>query len=106
MSKENKPVRKKVVKTADKKPKSASGRSRTSSRNQNDQFPLLFNRQNYTYMLIGVGLIALGLILMIGGHMPSPDVWDEGLIYSFRRTVLAPVVIIAGLAVEIYAIFK
>ncbi len=106
MSKDKKPVRKKVVKTAEKKPKPATSRSRTTSRKQNDQFPLLFSRQNYMYMLVGVGLIALGLILMIGGQMPSPDVWDESLIYSFRRTVLAPIVIIAGLAVEIYAIFK
>ncbi|MFK7931942.1 MAG: DUF3098 domain-containing protein [Saprospiraceae bacterium] len=28
------------------------------------------------------------------------------MIYSFRRTVLAPFVILAGLVVEIYAIFK
>lgn len=106
MNKEKKPVRKKVVKTADKKTRPAASRSRTSSRKQNEQFPLLFHRQNYMYMLLGIGLVALGLILMLGGHMPSPDIWDESLIYSFRRTVLAPVVIIAGLAVEIYAIFK
>jgi hypothetical protein len=38
--------------------------------------------------------------------MPSPDVWDDSIIYSFRRTVLAPIVIIIGLVVEIFAIFK
>jgi hypothetical protein len=38
--------------------------------------------------------------------MPSPDEWEPERIYSFRRTVLAPIVILAGLAVEIYAIFK
>jgi hypothetical protein len=54
----------------------------------------------------GVLLIALGLVLMLGGAMPSPDVWDESIIYSFRRTVLAPIFILAGLGVEIYAIFK
>ncbi len=57
-------------------------------------------------MLLGVGLIGLGMILMAGGHMPSPDVWDDSIIYSWRRTVLAPFVILAGLVVEIYAIFK
>lgn len=57
-------------------------------------------------MLIGIGLIALGMLLMLGGSMPSPDVWDDSIIYSFRRTVLAPAFIIAGLLVEVYAIFK
>lgn len=54
----------------------------------------------------GAGLVILGMILMLGGSMPSPDVWDDSIIYSFRRTVLAPIVILAGLGVEIYAIFK
>ncbi|MBK8504881.1 MAG: DUF3098 domain-containing protein [Saprospiraceae bacterium] len=54
----------------------------------------------------GAGLIFLGMLLMLGGSMPSPDVWDDSIIYSFRRTVLAPIVILAGLVVEIYAIFK
>lgn len=67
---------------------------------------LSFGRENYMWMLIGIALIILGFILMSGGHMPSPDVWDENIIYSTRRTLIAPIVILAGLAVEIYAIFK
>ena len=58
------------------------------------------------WMGAGAGLILLGMLLMMGGSMPNPDVWDDSLIYSFRRTVLAPFVILAGLGVEIYAIFK
>jgi hypothetical protein len=42
---------------------------------------------------------------MLGGH-EDPNVWDETVIYSFRRITLAPIVILAGLAVEVYAIFK
>jgi hypothetical protein len=42
---------------------------------------------------------------MSGGSMPSPDVWDESLIYSFRRITLAPIVLIAGLIVSGMAIF-
>ena len=68
--------------------------------------PLIFGKQNYIWMGIGFGLIALGMFLMSGGAMPSPDVWDEGIIYSFRRTVLAPFLMLAGLVVEVYAIFK
>ncbi len=56
--------------------------------------------------LIGVALIALGMLLMLGGAMPSPDVWDESLIYSTRRMVVAPILIIAGLILQAVAIFK
>ena len=67
---------------------------------------LLFNKQNYIWMGMGMVLITLGLILMSGGAMPSPDVWDESIIYSWRRTVLAPFLMVVGLVVEVYAIFK
>jgi hypothetical protein len=98
-------AKKKVVVTTTKnlKPtKSTIGKSDQKTSVQS----LSFGRQNYILMLAGVGLIFLGLLLMSGGHMPSPDVWDESLIYSTRRTLIAPIVILAGLVVEIFAIFK
>ena len=67
---------------------------------------MIFGRQNYILMGIGAALIAFGLLLMSGGEMPDPETWDPNIIYSFRRTVLAPAVILAGLVVEIFAIFK
>lgn len=67
---------------------------------------LLFNKQNYMWMAGGAVLIILGLFLMSGGKMPDPNTWDPNLIYGFRRTVLAPVIILGGLVMEIYAIFK
>lgn len=67
---------------------------------------LVFGKQNYLYMGVGIILIFLGMLLMSGGSMPSPDVWDENIIYGARRTIFAPLFILAGLAVEIYAIFK
>lgn len=68
--------------------------------------PLLFTRHHYYLMGAGLLLIALGMILMAGGGMPNPDVWEPERIYSFRRITLAPIVILAGLGLEIYAIFK
>lgn len=67
---------------------------------------MLFGRRNYMWVLGGIGLMALGFALMAGGHMPSPDVWDPDLIYSFRRTVLAPIFILAGLGLQVVAIFS
>lgn len=103
-----KPGKKKVVVTTSNKASNrgpAAARTRTSTSN-NDQSALTFGRQNYLWMGIGFALVVLGMMLMAGGHMPSPDIWDENIIYSSRRTVLAPIVILAGLAVEVYAIFK
>ena len=67
---------------------------------------MLFGRRNYIWVLGGIGLMVLGFALMAGGHMPSPDVWDPDLIYSFRRTVLAPIFILAGLGLQVVAIFS
>jgi len=67
---------------------------------------MMFNRENYIWMIGSIVLILIGLGLMTGGEMPSADVWDESIIYSFRRTVLSPFVILSGLGMAIYAIFK
>lgn len=85
------------------RPTTSRGRS---SQKTVEKVPLLFTWSNYKFILIGIACIALGMILMTGGRMPSPDVWDEGLIYSFRRTVIAPFLIIAGYLVIVYALFR
>jgi hypothetical protein len=72
---------------------------------ESPQYDLLFGKKNYKFILIGIGLIFLGMAFMAGGHMPSPDVWDESLIYNWRRITLAPILILCGLALNVYAIF-
>jgi hypothetical protein len=67
---------------------------------------LVFGRETYKWMLIGLGIMAVGFLCMSGGSMPSPDVWDESIIYSTTRTVIAPFLIMVGLGVQVYAIFK
>ena len=96
------PRAKAVVKTGP----TISKRKAVSSSASRAPQPLIFDKSNYMLMLAGIGLIALGLILMMGGSMPSPDVWDEDLIYGTRRIVIAPLVILLGLGLEIYAIFR
>ncbi len=106
----HKPPKKKVVVTTNKTEKATPQKRRpaTASRRRKDepQMELIFGRENYILMAVGAALVAIGLLLMSGGAMPSPEEWDPDRIYSFRRTVLAPLVIIAGLIVEIVAIFK
>jgi hypothetical protein len=76
-----------------------------TSRVESEPKELLFGKKNYVYLIAGVCIIAAGFLLMSGGSMPSPDVWDESLIYSFRRITLAPIVILIGLFVSGMAIF-
>ncbi len=65
----------------------------------------LFSKRNYVLLLIGLGLIGLGFILMIGGGSDDPNVFSEDL-FSFRRITLAPILILAGYIVEIFAIMS
>ena len=67
---------------------------------------LLFEKVNYMYIIGGFGLMVIGFFLMSGGSMPDPNTWDDSLIYSARRTVIAPIFILAGLVVQVVAIFK
>lgn len=87
-------------------PRTAPAASRTKATSAPASTALIFGKPNYMIMLVGLALIALGLVLMSGGAMPDPNTWDESLIYSRRRTVIGPLVIIIGLVVEIVAIFK
>lgn len=84
----------------------AASSTRKIKRKSTEKEPLLFGKKNYLLMLLGAGLVVLGMFLMSGGSMPDPDTWDPDIIYSTRRTLLAPIVILAGLVVEIVAIFK
>lgn len=67
---------------------------------------VLFTKDNYKWMLIGLVVIALGMILMVGGKSPDPNVFNESEIYGFRRITLAPILIVAGLVIQVYAIMK
>ena len=60
-------------------------------------------KKNILYIIAGFVVMLLGYALMAGGGSDDPNVFDEGM-FSFRRIVVAPVVIIAGIVVEIWAI--
>jgi len=64
-----------------------------------------FGRINYIYMLVGMAFIAVGFIMMSGGRSGDPSVFNPE-IFSFRRITLAPVLVIVGYIIEVYAIVK
>lgn len=64
-----------------------------------------FGKENYRLLLIGLVVILVGFLLMIGGGSDDPTVFSED-IFSFRRMTLAPILVLAGYGIEIYAIMK
>jgi len=64
-----------------------------------------FGKENYKLLLIGLVLILVGFLLMIGGGSKDPNVFSDD-IFNFRRLTLAPILVLAGYVVEIFAIMK
>lgn len=82
------------------KEKPAAAKTETESR-----AGFAFGKENYRLMLIGIGLIFIGFLLMIGGGSKDPKVFSPA-IFDFQRLTLAPLMILAGYVVEIFAIMK
>ena len=59
--------------------------------------------KNILYIIIGFAVMVLGYVLMAGGGSDDPNVFNMEM-FSFRRTVLAPIIILAGMVEIIWAI--
>jgi hypothetical protein len=66
----------------------------------------LFGKENYIWIAIGLAVIGLGLIFMAGGKSDDPNTFNPKEVYSFTRITLAPILILLGLAIEVFAIFR
>jgi hypothetical protein len=74
-------------------------------KNEENKHEFLFEKINYKILLIGIGVIALGFILMSGGGSDDPNVFNES-VFDFRRIRLAPTTVLIGFGITIYAIMK
>ncbi len=63
----------------------------------------LFKKENYKVMIIGLIFIAVGFILMSGGDTNDETSFNEE-IFNFRRITVAPIIIIIGFIIEVFAI--
>lgn len=66
----------------------------------------LFGKENLRWMIIGAVVIILGLFLMAGGKSEDPTVFAEKEVYGTMRITVAPILIMVGLIIEIFAIMK
>ena len=69
---------------------------RANPATQETKTQLVFTRKNYQLLLISIAIVVVGFALMIG----TTDIYD------FRKTTLAPMVVLAGFGFGVYAILK
>ncbi|MFL2608844.1 MAG: DUF3098 domain-containing protein [Cryomorphaceae bacterium] len=66
---------------------------------------MVFGKKNYQLMLLGLAFITLGFFLMSGGGSEDPNIFNDE-IYNFRRIRVAPILVVFGFIIEVYAIVK
>ena len=67
---------------------------------------LHFTKDNFMWMIIGAAVIAIGMMLLSGGRSTDASIFDKTQVYSFRRITVAPIVILLGFGIEVFAILK
>lgn len=76
-----------------------------NNNNANNQGQFVFGKQNYILLIISLAIVFLGYVLMAGGGSDDPNVFSEE-IFSTTRITVAPILIIGGLALGVFAILK
>jgi len=71
--------------------------------NQDQQKTFAFTKKNYLFMGIGILLLIIGFALLAGGGSTNPEVFNYD-IFNTQRLVIAPLFMLAGFVLEIYAI--
>lgn len=79
--------------------------SENIQKQKSEETPLTFafERKNYILLITGLIILVMGFILMSGGGSDDPEVFSDAM-FDFRRLTLAPILIIAGYVIELYAI--
>jgi len=67
------------------------------------KFDFVFGKNNYILMIVGVVVMVIGYLCLVGGGSDNPNEFNDA-IFSARRMVVAPLLIIAGLVIEIFSI--
>ncbi|MBJ10357.1 MAG: hypothetical protein CMP66_02700 [Flavobacteriales bacterium] len=62
-----------------------------------------FGKRNYQLLIAGVIVMAIGFVLMSGGGSEDPNVFSNA-IFNTQRLTIAPILILTGLVIEVFAI--
>ncbi len=68
--------------------------------------PFAFSKVNTKLLLLGLAINIVGFILMIGGATDDITEFHEEEIFSETRITVAPIFIVAGYIVTLYALMK
>ncbi|MCF8459405.1 MAG: DUF3098 domain-containing protein [Flavobacteriales bacterium] len=69
----------------------------------NSEKEFAFGKENYVITGVGMVVIIVGFVLMAGGASDDPNVFSTE-IFSTTRITVAPLVVLAGFALEIIGI--
>ncbi|MDR2805623.1 MAG: DUF3098 domain-containing protein [Dysgonamonadaceae bacterium] len=70
-----------------------------------DKKQFAFGKENFILLAISVVIIIIGFILVSGGKTTEETGFDPS-IFNTRRLLIAPIVIMSGFGLIIYAILK
>lgn len=73
---------------------------------ENQKNELAFGKENYKMFIVAVVVVVIGYLLMVGGGSDDPNVFNKEQLFSFRRITIAPILVLAGFGIAIYAILK
>jgi len=83
----------------------ATATKATAPREKINESAFAFGKENFILLFISIGLLFIGYMLMSGGKAESPEVFNPD-VFSSRRITIAPLVVMAGYALAIWAIVK
>lgn len=84
------------------KPNTVNTKGNTQEEVKN-KFDFVFGKKNYILMIVGLLFMVVGYLCLVGGGSNDPNVFNDA-IFSARRMVMAPILIIVGLVVEVFTI--
>lgn len=70
-----------------------------------DNSKMAITKRGLKWIMMGFLVMLAGFILMIGGGVKDPQVFNWAM-FDFRRLVAAPVVILCGVVIVIVAIMR
>ncbi|MDA9312956.1 DUF3098 domain-containing protein [Vicingaceae bacterium] len=67
---------------------------------------LAFGKENYKLFIAAVVLVIIGYLLMVGGGSDDPTVFNGEELFSLTRITVAPIIVLLGFGIGMYAIMK
>jgi len=84
--------------------KTTTAKTTTSAPNNNNNLSAVFGKKNYMIMAVGFVFMLIGFVLMMGGRAADPAVFNAAELYSSTRITVAPILILLGLGINLFAI--